>query len=230
MNNVPAFVTLFNQGAPQMPQFNIPEALHWRYATKRYDRTQKISSADWETLKMSLLMAPSSYGVQPWKFLVIENPEVREKLKAASWNQTQVTEASHYVVFLYKEEIDEAFIQKYLDRIVEVRQVAPETLEGYKSMLTNNLVLAPKEKIRVWSQRQAYIAMGFLLETAALLKIDSTPIEGMDPEAYDKILGLTDSGWKTVAGVALGYRHPEDAYQNLKKVRYREDSLIEYIK
>ncbi|MGZ3772153.1 MAG: NAD(P)H-dependent oxidoreductase [Pseudobdellovibrionaceae bacterium] len=208
----------------------IQEALEWRYATKKYDATKKISIQDWKALTESLRLAPSSYGIQPWKFLVIENPATREQLKAVSWGQTQVTDASHYVVFLYKEGIDPAYVQKYIDRIVEVRGVPADTLDGYKNMMLENLAKAPAEKIKVWSQRQVYIAMGFLLETAALLKIDATPIEGLDPEAYDKILGLSGTGWKTVATVALGYRHTEDAYQTQKKVRFAEDTLIEYIK
>ncbi|KHD89395.1 MAG: nitroreductase [Bdellovibrio sp. ArHS] len=213
-----------------MTHTTIKEALDWRYATKRYDPTKKISAKDWDILKDSLQLAPSSYGIQPWKFLVIENPDLREKLKAVSWNQTQVTEASHYVVFLYKEEVDEAYIQKYIDRIAEVRAVPSASLDGYKNMMIENLAKAPDEKIRVWSQRQAYIAMGFLLETAAMLKIDATPMEGFDPTAYDQILGLEGTGWKSVATVALGYRHPEDSFQNLKKVRFAEDSIIQYVK
>ena len=213
-----------------MSHAQIKEALDWRYATKKFDATKKISAKDWETLQQSLHLAPSSYGIQPWKFLVIENPEIREKLKPVSWGQSQVTDASHFVVFLYKPEIDTAFVQKYLDRIVEVRQIPAEALDGLKTMLIENLVKAPEEKIRIWSQRQAYIAMGFLLQTAAMLKIDSTPMEGFDPTAYDKILGLEGSGWKSVASVALGYRHPEDTFQNLKKVRFPEDTVIQYVK
>ncbi|MDG0817861.1 NAD(P)H-dependent oxidoreductase [Bdellovibrio svalbardensis] len=213
-----------------MTHAKIQEALEWRYATKKFDSTKKISAQDWKTLTDSLTLAPSSYGIQPWKFLVIENPAVREQLKPVSWGQTQVTDASHYVVFLYKETMDEAFVQKYINRIAEVRGAPLEALDGYKEMMVNNLVKAPEEKIRVWSQRQAYIAMGFLLETAALLKIDATPMEGFDPAAYDKILGLEGTGWKSVATVALGYRHSEDSYQNLKKVRFADEALIEYVK
>lgn len=213
-----------------MNHAKIQEALEWRYATKKFDASKKISAQDWKTLTESLKLAPSSYGVQPWKFLVIENPQVREQLKPVSWGQTQVTDASHYVVFLYKEGIDEAFINKYVNRIAEVRNTSLESLQGYKEMMINNLVKAPEEKIRVWSQRQAYIAMGFLLETAALLKIDATPMEGFSPSDYDRILGLEGSGWKSVATVALGYRHAEDSYQNLKKVRFADDTLIEYVK
>lgn len=213
-----------------MNHAKIQEALEWRYATKKFDASKKISTQDWNTLTESLKLAPSSYGVQPWKFLVIENPKIREQLKPVSWNQTQVTDASHYVVFLYKEGIDEGYVNKFINRMAEVRNAPLESLQGYKDLLINNLVKAPEEKIRVWSQRQAYIAMGFLLETAALLKIDATPMEGFSPSDYDKILGLEGSGWKSVATVALGYRHAEDSYQNLKKVRFADDTLIEYVK
>lgn len=213
-----------------MSQSSVSDALTWRYAVKKYNPDAKISASDWKALTQSLLLAPSSYGLQPYKFIVVENPEVREKLKTVSWNQSQVTDASHYVVFLYKDNVDERFIQKYLDRISEVRGATPESLEGFKSMMVQNIAKAPEEKTRVWSQRQAYIAMGFLLETAALLKVDATPMEGLDPSAYDNILGLEGSGWKTVASVALGYRHSDDAFQNLKKVRFTEDSVIEYVK
>ncbi|CAE79076.1 unnamed protein product [Bdellovibrio bacteriovorus HD100] len=225
---MPVFDTI--KGALPMTHKTIQDALEWRYATKKYDATKKISDADWTTLRNSLTLAPSSYGVQPWKFLVIENPDVRKQLKPVSWNQTQVTDASHYVVFLYKEKMDADFVQKFINRVAEVRSAPLEALDGYKNMLVENLVKAQEEKIRVWSQRQTYIAMGFLLQTAALLKIDATPMEGFDPVAYDKILGLEGSGWKTVATVALGYRHQEDALQNQKKVRFTEDDLIQYIK
>lgn len=213
-----------------MSQISIQEALNWRYAVKKFNPAAKISDSDWKTLTQSLVMAPSSYGLQPFKFVVIENPKVREKLKAVSWNQTQVTEASHFVVFLYKDAVDEHFIQNYVNRVAQIRGTSLESLEGYKAQMIQKIAQAPEEKTRVWAQRQVYIAMGFLLETAALLKIDATPMEGLDPSAYDNILGLEGSGWKTVASVALGYRHSDDAYQTLKKVRSTEDSIIEYVK
>ncbi|WP_413557982.1 NAD(P)H-dependent oxidoreductase [Bdellovibrio sp. HCB209] len=213
-----------------MANNQIQEALEWRYAVKKFDPTKKISEKDLTTLLESLKLAPSSYGVQPWKFLVIENPKIREELKPVSWGQTQITDASHQIVFLYKDTMDEAFVQKYIDRIAEVRGAPVESLQGFKEMMINNLVKAPEEKIRVWSQRQAYIAMGFLLETAALLKIDATPMEGFSPSDYDRILKLEGTGWKSIATVTLGYRHAEDSFQNLKKVRFADDALIEYVK
>ncbi|WP_409479255.1 NAD(P)H-dependent oxidoreductase [Pseudobdellovibrio sp. HCB154] len=211
-----------------MAHNQIQEALQWRYATKKYDATKKISTQDWKTLTDSLALAPSSYGLQPWKFLVIENPEVREKLKAVSWNQTQVTDASHLVVFLAREKVDVDFVQKYINRVAEVRGLPLDALDGYKNMMIENVAKSPNNT--QWAQRQTYIAMGFLLETAALLKVDATPMEGLDPQAYDKILGLEGSGWKTTVVTALGYRHAEDATQNFKKVRFTDETLIQYVK
>ena len=213
-----------------MQNSQIKEALQWRYATKKFDATKKISTQDWQTLAQSLTLAPSSYGLQPWKFLVIENPELREKLKAVSWNQTQVTDASHLVVFLARDKVDVPFIQNYINRIAEVRGAPPEALDGFKNMMIENVAKAPEEYTRNWTQRQTYIAMGFLLETAALLKVDATPMEGLDPKAYNKILGLEGSGWNTTVAVALGYRHAEDVSQNFKKVRFTDETLIEYVK
>lgn len=213
-----------------MQHSQIKEALQWRYATKKYDTTKKVTSQDWQTLTDALTLAPSSYGLQPWKFLVIENPQVREKLKAASWNQTQVTDASHFVVFLARDKVDVDFVQKYVNRVAEVRGIPTTTLDGYKNMMVEGVAKAPEEQTRQWAKRQTYIAMGFLLETAALIKVDATPMEGLDPQAYDKILGLEGSGWKTTVAVALGYRHVEDETQNFKKVRFTDDTLIEYIK
>lgn len=214
-----------------MESARIREALNWRYATKRFDATRKISAEDWDTLRASLVMAPSSYGLQPWKFLNIESPETRARLKEASWGQGQVVDASHLVVFAYKEQIDPEYIQKYIRRIAEVRGVPLESLDSYRDLMVERLIKGPRSKaIPLWASRQAYLAMGFLLETAALLKVDACPLEGLEPEEYDRILGLANSGWRTAAAVVLGYRHPEDKYQVLKKVRFPEELVVETVK
>lgn len=205
----------------------IEKAFQWRYATKAYDSTRQISEKDWETLKQSLVMSPSSYGIQPWKFLDVQNKEIREKLRPVSWGQSQVTDASRYIVFTTKEHMTQDDVTLYIKRIAEVRGVTTESLQGYYDLMNKNLVHG-KGDIH-WSQRQSYIAMGFLLETAALLNIDATPIEGIDPLAYDEILGLKGTGWRTVATVALGYRSKEDKYQHAPKVRFPTNEIIETV-
>ncbi len=210
---------------------DIQKALEWRYATKRFDTDKKISEKDWKVLETSLHLSPSSYGLQPWKFLVIENPELRKKLREVSWNQTQVTDASHLVVFAYKENVDEKFVQDHINQVSRLRSVPLEALDGYKNMMVQNVVHGkPAPEMEAWTQRQAYIAMGFLMETAALLQIDACPMEGLDPKAYNEILQLNGTGWKAVSVIALGYRHAEDGTQHAKKVRFPVESVVEYRK
>lgn len=206
----------------------IQKKLEWRYATKSFDPAKKIPAEKWETLENSLLLAPSSFGLQPWKFLVVENPEIRAKLRAASYNQGQVTDASHLVVLTAHKGVDEKFVARYIDRIKEVRGVSRESLAGYEKSM--NDALSAKGDKDAWARRQAYIAMGFLLETAALLEVDSCPMEGFNPAAYDEILGLTGTEYAAVAAVPLGYRSEQDATQNWAKVRFAKDEVVKYLK
>lgn len=205
----------------------ILEQLNWRYATKSYDKTKKISPEDWETLETALTHAPSSFGLQPYKFIVITDSELREKLKPAAWGQPQITDASHLVVFAYKKTLTDADIEHFFDRIVEVRGTPRETLTDYENFVKGSAKKAVDGGyIEIWNSRQAYIALGFLLETAALLNIDATPMEGFDAAQFNEILGLTD--YSAVALAAVGYRDAEnDWLANLQKVRFQKDELIE---
>ncbi len=205
----------------------ILEQLNWRYATKSYDKTKKVSAEDWETLETALTLAPSSFGLQPYKFIVITEPELREKLKPAAWGQSQITDASHLVVFAYKKTLTDADIEHFVDRIVEVRGVPRETLTDYENIIKGSAKQAVDGGyIEVWNSRQAYIALGFLLQTAALLNIDATPMEGFDAAQFNEILGLTD--YSAVALAAVGYRDAEnDWLASLQKVRFPKDELIE---
>jgi nitroreductase len=206
---------------------NLIEALNWRYAVKKFDPSKKISDSDWVTLSESLRLSPSSYGLQPWKFILVKSPELRAQLRAHSWNQSQVEDASHYVVFTYKEKIDQKYIEKYLNTIASQRSIPIESLKGFGEVMTQDLINGPRASvIEHWAQRQAYIAMGFLMLSAALLKIDSCPMEGIVSSEYDKLLGIENSGYKTVAAVALGYRHEKDDYQRLKKVRFEASDIF----
>ncbi len=212
------------------PRELIRQALNWRYAVKRFDSTKKISPEDWSVLADSLLMAPSSYGLQPWKFLIVQKPEIRKQLTALSWNQPQIEECSHLVVFTNYKSMDEAHVKKYIQKISEVRGVPIEQLAGYQNMMIGDVVKGPRAAvIRPWAQRQAYIAMGFLLETAGLLKVDACPLEGLDPAGYDKVLGLTGTNFETVAAVALGYRSEADQTSTNKKVRFSPNDVIEFL-
>lgn len=205
---------------------NILEKLKWRYATKAFDPTRKVSDADWEVLEESLTLAPSSYGLQPYKFIVVEDAAVRERLKAAAWGQSQVTDASHLVVLAYKKVLTDADVERYVDRIVEVRGGSRESLADYENLMKGSAKKAVDEGyIETWNSRQAYIALGFLLETAALLGIDATPMEGFDAAQFNEILGLTD--YSAVAICPVGYRNAEgDWLAPLPKVRFPKEELI----
>ena len=208
----------------------ITAQLNWRYATKTFDPSKKISEQDWKLLADAICLTPTSYGLQPVKAIVVQNAAMRKDLRAASWNQSQVEDCSHFVVLATLKKVTEEYVKKYIARISEVRGVPTEQLKGYEDMMLGDIVRGPRaETAHFWAQRQAYITMGFLLETAALKGIDSCPMEGLDPVQYDKILGIGGSEFATVAAVALGYRSASDNNQNLKKVRFKAEQLIEVL-
>lgn len=204
----------------------IIDQLNWRYATKTYDAGRKISNEDWETLENSLTLAPSSFGIQPYKFIVVTDQSTRELLKTAAWGQSQITDASHLVVFAYKKTLTDADIEHFVDRIVEVRGVPRESLTDYENVMKGSAKKAVEGGyVEIWNSRQAYIALGFLLETAALLNIDATPMEGFDAAQFNEILGLED--YSAVVVAAVGYRDAEkDWLADLAKVRMPKDELF----
>ncbi len=207
----------------------IAEQLNWRYAVKAFDAGRKVSDADWEILENSLVLAPSSFGIQPYKFVVVTDQATKEKLLPAAYGQTQVTDSSHLVVFAYKKTLTDADIDHYVERIIEVRGTPREMLGEYEGVMKNAAQKAVEgATVETWNSRQAYIALGFLLETAALLKIDTTPMEGFDAAQFNEILGLTD--YSAVVICAVGYRNAEADYlANQAKVRFPKEELIQRI-
>lgn len=211
-----------------MENKKIIEALNFRYATKIYDSGKKIMNSDFEYLLESLRLAPSSFGLEPWKFLVIENKELREKLKVAAWGQPQITDASHLIVLCARKDVDENYIKKFIERTAKIRSIGKEQLAGFEEMLLGFRAARTKEWVSEWTKKQTYIALGFLLETAALKGIDATPMEGFDALKFDEILELKDSEYNSVVVCALGYRSKEDKYPNLKKVRFEKKDVFEF--
>jgi len=204
------------------------EFLNWRYATKQFDPDRKISPAVWEALEDSLILTPSSYGLQPWQFFVVTDPDLKSALRPHSWNQPQVTDCSHHVVFATRREVDEAFVDKYVSRIAEVRGVAPESLGFYKDMMASDILNGPRsEWVREWAARQVYIALGNFMTAAALLGVDTCPMEGFDPAKYDEILELPSKGFQAVVACPAGYRAAGDKYGDLPKVRFPKAELIQ---
>ena len=203
------------------------QQLQWRYATKKFDATRKVSAKDWTTLEEALVLTASSYGLQPWKFIIVTDPALKAQLRPASWNQSQVEDCSHLVVLAAKQDITETDVDFFIARIAEVRGVTIESLAGYKGFMMGDLVNGPRHAIiKEWAARQTYIAMGNLLTSAAVLGIDACPFEGIEPPKYDEILGLVGSGYATVAACPLGYRAADDKYASTPKVRFATKDVI----
>ncbi len=198
----------------------------WRYATKKFDATKKISSKDLETLKEAIQLSTSSYGLQPYKVLIIENPELRAKLQPASWGQTQIVDASHLLVFANVVDVTENEIDNYMANMANTRGLQIEDLKPYSDFMKSKLVNLPKEAKAIWTSKQTYLALGNLLNAAAELKIDVTPMEGFEPEKYNEILGLNTLGLNASLVATLGYRHEEDLTQHYAKVRKPNEELF----
>ena len=206
------------------------QQLKWRYATKKFDPTKKVPADIWAALEEVLVLSPSSFGVQPWKFLVVDDPAIRAKLQPHSWGQTQIVDASHLVVFLVQHPLTAKEISRFIERTAEVQGVAVESLAGYEKVI-NGFINKPAEEfdLRAWATRQLYIAFGNFMTSAALLGVDTCPIEGLDPASYDKILNLEGSGFFTVAACPVGYRSAEDKYAASPKVRFLAEHVIQHI-
>src|ERR1700690_692446 len=191
-------------------------ALNWRYATKFFDATKKIPADTWRTLEQALVLTPTSYGLQPYKFLVISNSAKRAELLPHSWNQKQVVDASHFVVFTARTEMKEADVDKLIQRTTDLRKLPADALNAYRGMMLGDVVNGPRGKIaHEWAARQSYIALGNLMTAAAVLGVDGCPMEGLVPAEYGRILQLHGSGYAPVVACALGYRAPADKYAGL---------------
>lgn len=206
------------------------QQLGWRYATKKFDASKKIPQATWDALEQSLVLAPSSFGLQPWKFLVVESAGVRKTLQEHSWNQSQVVDASHLVVIASKNEVTESDIGEFLSLVAETRSLDLPALDGYRGMITQFVShLTKAGKVPDWTTRQSYIALGFLLCSAAMLGIDTCPIEGFIPQKYDETLNLPAQGYSARVVCALGYRAADDTASGLQKVRFAKERLLSYV-
>ncbi|WP_367873068.1 NAD(P)H-dependent oxidoreductase [Luteolibacter sp. Populi] len=204
------------------------ECLQFRYATKKFDTERKISSHDWAVLEQALLLAPSSFGLQPWKFLVIDDPALRAELATKSWGQTQITEASHLVVFTTRTDMTEADVDRYMASLATAQDRPVDSLGGYRSVIAGYAAAMTTEARHAWNVRQTYLALGQFMISAAVLGIDTCPLEGMDPAAYDEVLGLSGSGYATSVACAAGYRSTDDKYASSPKSRFPLEEIIEH--
>jgi nitroreductase len=205
---------------------NFLENQNWRYATKQFDASKKISDTDLNTLKEAVRLSASSYGLQPYKVVIVENPEIRDQLKAAAWGQGQVTDASHLFIFANDLNLDAGSVDKYINNISEVRGVPTEALGGFSDMMKNVIANLSADAKHIWTAKQTYLALGNLLNAAAELKIDATPMEGFNAAKFNEILGFDKLGLNASVIATVGYRHDEDNSQHFKKVRKSHKELF----
>lgn len=204
---------------------SIVEAMNWRYACKKYS-DKKVSQEDIDSLLEILRLTASSLGLQAWKFVLVESKDVRAELLPATYNQAQAIEASHFIVLCRKTDVSSVEVDQYVEQTAKVRGITVESLEGFKNMVQGYVDQAQGDKQISWLSNQVYIALGTLLTATAAMKIDSTPIEGLNPAEYDRILDLPSKKLATVVACAIGYRHEEDKYAATPKVRFDSEDVI----
>lgn len=201
--------------------------LHWRYATKQFDSTRKVDANTWAALEEALILSASSGGLQPWAFIIVTDPKVRERLAPASFGQLQITSASHLVVFAGRTDVTESDIDAHIARTAEVQGVPVNSLAQFRASLIGGIVHAKNlSERRSWAAKQTGIALGHFLVSAAMLGVDACPMEGFIPAQYDEILGLGAKGLASVSLCAVGYRASSDPFAALPKVRFPKHRVI----
>ena len=204
--------------------------LRWRYAVKKFDPARRIDAEPWQSLEQVLVLTPSSYGLQPWKFFVITDQDLKQRLVPISWNQQQLADCSHVVVFAIKRDLASEDIDRYLARMAEVRGMPVEKLAGFRKLLVNSFDPPPADfNVDEWATRQVYIALGNFMTSAAVLGIDTCPMEGIEPAKYDALLGLEEKGYATAVVCVAGYRAADDKYASLPKVRFKHEDVVEHL-
>jgi nitroreductase len=200
--------------------------LHWRYATKRFNQTRRIPEDEWKVLEASLVLSPSSFGIEPWRFFIINDLATRDRLVPAANNQLQVVTAPHLVVFTARQRIDFSDIDALVARTAQIRHTSPEGLKELRNMVSGFVKSLSQNALREWATRQVYIALGQFVTTAAILGIDACPMEGFVPRQVDEILDLSKTGYGSVVLCPVGYRQINDQHAQLAKVRRKSDDVV----
>jgi nitroreductase len=204
-------------------------ALNWRYATKKFDSERKLDDQQVDVMLESLRLSASSMGLQPYEFIHVKNPEIREQLKEHSHGQTQITDASELIVFTAKTKIGKKHIEDFARLEGELRDRSEEQIQRKITGTMDYVNRMNEEELFNWNSRQAYIAMGFLLSAAAMMGIDACPMEGIKGEEYDRILQLEALNLRSLAVVTLGFRSSDDSYASQPKFRFPQGRIIKTI-
>ena len=200
--------------------------LEWRYAVKKFDPKKTLSEEKLERLKQAFNLTATSYGLQPITLIVLKDKELQQGLVTHSFDQPQVAQASHVLVICTQEAIDQDYITNYFEQVKKVRGTSDSVLQPFREALVADFSKKEIREIRDWSKNQAYLALGNLLTVCAMEKIDSCPMEGFDPVAYDRVLGLGERGLTSVLVLPVGYRAEDDMFSEFKKVRKNLDDIV----
>lgn len=203
------------------------ENLQWRYATKKFDPEKSIADVDMEKLKKAIQLSASSYGLQPYKVLIISNPDIRKKLLPVSWKQSQVSDAHALLVFCNYKTIGKNYLDNFKQIKANVEGKEVSDLDAFGDFVLNKLSEKSANEMENWTAKQCYLALGNLLAACAELKIDACPMEGFDNEAYNDILGLDSQGLNAAVIATIGYRSSDDNHQNSEKVRVPNSELFQ---
>ena len=203
--------------------------LNWRYATKKFDPAKTIAPDLWAKLEQAVVLSPSSYGLQPWTFVVVTDPAVRKQLQAVGYNQPQIVDASHLVVFCAKKPPTAADVDAHVARTAAVRGTTPDALDGFRQMMLGALSRMTPEAATEWAAKQCYLALGVFLSGAAMMGVDACPMEGFQSPEFDKILGLGAKGCRSVVIATAGYRAADDRAAGQPKSRFEVNSVVERV-
>ncbi|MCM4155941.1 NAD(P)H-dependent oxidoreductase [Gramella sp. AN32] len=205
------------------------ENLNWRYATKQFDPSKKVSKENLELLMESVRLSASSYGLQPYEIVVVEDLETRKKLKDAAYGQPQLIDSNYVFVFSNFRKIEEKHVEDYMQNISDTRNVSREDLKGMEDTIKNTINSLSQEQQQIWGAKQAYLALGNFLSAAANSRIDACPMEGFENEKFDEILHLKDKNLKSAVIACIGYRSEEDSLQYQEKVRKSKSEIFHII-
>ncbi|MBU3677120.1 MAG: NAD(P)H-dependent oxidoreductase [Chitinophagaceae bacterium] len=205
------------------------DALNWRYATKKMNG-ETVPQDKIDQLLEAIRLSPSSSGLQPFRVLVITNPELKAKLQPAAFGQSQIVDCSHLLVFAAWDHYDEARFEAAFQRMIDERGLPADALDAYKTQLRGGYDALGKEWQGHHAAKQAYIALGIGMAAAAELHVDATPMEGFNPAAVDEILDLHAKGLRSACLMAVGYRDAaNDWLVNMKKVRVPHDEFYTFM-
>lgn len=200
--------------------------LNWRYAVKSFDNSKKVSNEDMEEIIESFRLTPSSFWLEPWKLIVIENPELKEKLREHSFDQAQITESCHLLVFARATELDDNYVDKFIENQMKITGASKEDLAGYENVIKWFFANLDETSKMIWAKEQVNIALWNVMHTLARKKIDSCAVWGFDPVKYDEILGLNEKWLASVVVLPIGYRNADDKYATKPKVRFSQEEVV----